>query len=73
LYDALIVWKAQGSLSVTSISLAFFQQFSPSVAVGTYASSTSTFSTLTTAVKTFADGFLAIHAKFTVRHVLHFH
>ncbi|KAJ6584037.1 glucoamylase [Mycena vulgaris] len=65
LYDALIVWKAQGSLSVTPISLAFFQQFSPSVAAGTYASSTSTFTTLTSAVQTFADGFLAIHAKFT--------
>ncbi|KAJ7625223.1 glucoamylase [Mycena polygramma] len=65
LYDALIVWKAQGSLNVTSVSLAFFQQFSPSVAVGTYASSTSTFTSLVSAVQTFADGFLAIHAKFT--------
>ncbi|KAJ7029291.1 glucoamylase [Mycena alexandri] len=65
LYDALIVWKAQGSLSVTAISLLFFQQFESSVTVGTYASSTSTFSTLTAAVQTFADGFLAIHAKFT--------
>ncbi|KAJ7451688.1 glucoamylase [Mycena latifolia] len=65
LYDALIVWNAQGSLNVTSISLAFFQQFSSSVAIGTYASSTSTFATLTAAVKTFADGVLAIHAKYT--------
>ncbi|KAJ7143544.1 glucoamylase, partial [Mycena crocata] len=73
LYDALIVWKAQGSLNVTSISLAFFQQFSPSVTVGSYtakrksvyASSTSTFTTLTSAVKTFADGFVAVHAKYT--------
>ncbi|KAJ7741318.1 glucoamylase [Mycena metata] len=65
LYDALIVWKAQGSLNVTSISLPFFQQFLPSVAVGTYASSTSTFTTLTAAVKTFADGFIATNAKYT--------
>ncbi|KAJ6585360.1 glucoamylase [Mycena capillaripes] len=65
LYDALIVWNAQGSLSVTPVSLAFFQQFSPSVAVGTYASTTSTFTTLTAAVKTFADGFVAVHAKYT--------
>jgi len=35
------------------------------VAAGTYASSTSTFTTLTTGVQTFADGFLAIHAKYT--------
>ncbi|KAJ7145278.1 glucoamylase [Mycena filopes] len=65
LYDALIVWKAQGSLDVTSISLAFFRQFDTSVAVGTYAASTSTFTSLTAAVQTFADGFLAIHAKHT--------
>ncbi|KAJ7464836.1 glucoamylase [Mycena galericulata] len=65
LYDALIVWKAQGSLNVTATSLAFFQQFSPSVAVGTYPASTSTFTTLTAAVQTFADGFLEVHAKYT--------
>lgn len=65
LYDALIVWKAQGSLEVTSTSLAFFRQFSSSVAVGTYASSTSTFTTLTDAVKAWADGFIAVHAKYT--------
>ncbi|KAJ6611412.1 glycoside hydrolase family 15 protein [Mycena sp. CBHHK59/15] len=65
LYDALIVWNAQGSLNVTSTSLAFFQQFSPSATVGSYASSTTTFTTLTSAVKTFADGFLATIAKYT--------
>ncbi|KAK7690218.1 hypothetical protein QCA50_006870 [Cerrena zonata] len=65
LYDALIVWNAQGSLNVTSTSLAFFQQFSSSVTAGTYASSSTTFTTLTTAIKTFADGFVAIHSKYT--------
>uniref|UniRef100_A0A8H7XMJ0 Glucoamylase n=1 Tax=Psilocybe cubensis TaxID=181762 RepID=A0A8H7XMJ0_PSICU len=65
LYDALIVWKKQGSLEVTSISLPFFQQFSSSVAVGTYASTTSTFTTLTNGVQNFAEGTLAIIAKFT--------
>ncbi|CAL1712389.1 unnamed protein product [Somion occarium] len=65
LYDALIVWDAQGSLNVTSTSLAFFQQFSPSVAVGTYDSSSATFTTLTSAVKRFADGFIAVNANFT--------
>ncbi|KAJ7134910.1 glycoside hydrolase family 15 protein [Mycena epipterygia] len=65
LYDALIAWKAQGTLSVTSTSLAFFQQFSPSVAVGKYAASTKTFTSLTSSIKTFADGFLAIHANYT--------
>lgn len=65
LYDALIVWNQQKSLTVTSTSLAFFRQFAPSVAAGTFASTTSTFTTITSAVKTFADGFLAINAKFT--------
>ncbi|KAF9268731.1 glucoamylase [Marasmius fiardii PR-910] len=65
LYDALIVWNQQKSLQVTATSLPFFQQFSSSVAVGTYASSTSTFSTLTSAIKTYADGFVAVVAKHT--------
>ncbi|CAK5270448.1 unnamed protein product [Mycena citricolor] len=65
LYDALFVWKQQGSLQVTSISLAFFRQFESSVTAGTYSSSSSTFKTLTAAIKTFADGFIAIHAKYT--------
>ncbi|PSR78193.1 hypothetical protein PHLCEN_2v7525 [Hermanssonia centrifuga] len=65
LYDALIVWNAQGSLDVTSISLDFFRQFSASVAVGTYASSTSTFQTLTAAISNFADGFIVENAKYT--------
>ncbi|KAJ7673559.1 glucoamylase [Mycena rosella] len=65
LYDALIVWDAQKSLQVTPISLAFFKQFVSSVAVGTYAASTSTFGTLTADIKAFADGFLDIHAKYT--------
>lgn len=65
LYDALIVWKQQGSLTITSTSLAFFQQFSSSVSTGTFPSSTSTFTTITSAVQIFADGFLAINAKYT--------
>ncbi|EIN06838.1 glucoamylase [Punctularia strigosozonata HHB-11173 SS5] len=65
LYDALIVWNAQGSLTVTATSLPFFQQFSSSVTAGTYASSSTTFATLTTSIKTFADGFVAIVAKYT--------
>ncbi|PPQ97586.1 hypothetical protein CVT26_002314 [Gymnopilus dilepis] len=65
LYDALIVWKQQKSLTVTSTSLAFFQQFSPPITPGTYASSSTQFTTIITSVQTFADGFLAINAKHT--------
>ncbi|KAK0441631.1 glucoamylase [Armillaria borealis] len=65
LYDAIIVWKQTGTIEVTSISLAFFQQFSSSVTTGVYASSTTTYGDLLSAVQTFADGFLAINAKHT--------
>ncbi|KAG6836704.1 hypothetical protein H0H93_004680 [Arthromyces matolae] len=65
LYDALIVWKAQKSVTVTSISLAFFQQFLPSVQPGTFTSNSTTYSKLLAAIKENADGFLAINAKFT--------
>ncbi|KAI0784823.1 glucoamylase [Abortiporus biennis] len=65
LYDALAVWASQGSLTVTDTSLPFFKDFLSSVTSGTYASTTSTYTTLTAAVKNFADGFIAVHAKYT--------
>jgi glucoamylase len=65
LYDALIVWKSQGSLQITDISLSFFKQFSPSVVPGTYDSSSQTFIDLTEAIRNFADGFIAVNAKYT--------
>lgn len=65
LYDALIVWNNEGSLTVTDVSFPFFQQFNQSITPGTYSSSTSTYSTLTAAIKNFADGFIAMAAKYT--------
>ncbi|KAJ3800234.1 glucoamylase [Lentinula aff. detonsa] len=54
LYDSLIVWNQQKSLNVTSLSLPFFQLFDASVTVGTYTSTSTTFTTLTSGVKTHA-------------------
>ncbi|KAH7876779.1 glucoamylase [Lentinula edodes] len=65
LYDSLTVWNAQGSLNVTSLSLPFFQVFDSSVTVGSYASSTSTFTTLTAGIQDYADAFVEIVAKYT--------
>jgi len=65
LYDALYQWNKIGSLSVTATSLAFFRDFSVSVVTGTYASSSSTYTTLTSAVKTYADGYMSIVEKYT--------
>ncbi len=65
LYDALIVWKKQGSITVTATSQPFFSLFSPGIATGTIISSSSTFNTLTTAIKNYADSFVAVVAKST--------
>jgi len=59
------VWNHEGSLTVTDVSFPFFQQFNQSIIPGIYSSSTSTYSTLTTAIKNFADGFVAVAAKYT--------
>jgi len=65
LYLSLHTWAAQGSLQVTSLSQPFFAQFIPSITPGIYASSTSTYSALTTAIRSYADGFVAMNAKYT--------
>lgn len=60
LYDALYQWESLGSLTVTNISLAFFQDLDPSATVGTYVKDTSTFASITAAVRDYADGFLRV-------------
>jgi len=64
LYDALNVWKKQGYLEVTHVSIDFFRQFCPEIISGTYNSDTPTFGTLTTAVQAFADGFIGVIMKY---------
>ncbi|KFZ23642.1 hypothetical protein V502_01878 [Pseudogymnoascus sp. VKM F-4520 (FW-2644)] len=65
LYDALHVWAVQASITVTPISLAFFQDFDSSIAAGTYSSSDSTYVSLLDKVKAYADSYIAIVEKFT--------
>ena len=50
---------------MTSISLGFFRQFAPSTTPGTYPSDTPEYRQLTSAVQTFADGFVEIAAQYT--------
>ncbi|KAK1997637.1 family 15 glycosyl hydrolase [Colletotrichum falcatum] len=64
LYDALYVWKQQGSITVTQTSLAFFRDRLGSVAPGTYASSSSTYTSLINSVSAYADGFMNIVATY---------
>ena len=65
LYDSLIVWEAQCSITITDISLPFFQQFLPSTKPGVHPSSARTYATLIQAIRQYADGFLAINAQYT--------
>jgi glucoamylase len=50
---------------VTDTSLGFFSQFVPDIDPGTYFSNSSQYSTLTSAIKAFADGFVQITANYT--------
>jgi glucoamylase len=65
LYDALYAWNRQGRITVDCTSLAFFRDVYPSAAVGTYESSTSTYSSLYNAVMAYADSYVAVAAKYT--------
>lgn len=64
LYDALYTWNKQGSITITSTSLPFFRDLDSSIATGTYSTSSSTYTTLYNAVKTYADGYVNIIATY---------
>ena len=65
LYDALYQWDQTGSIDITETSVPFFKALVDSAAVGNYSSSSATYSTLTDAVKTYADGFFSIVQQYT--------
>lgn len=60
LYDAIYQWNKIGSITITSTSLAFFKDVYSSAAVGTYASGSTAFTSIISAVKTYADGYVSI-------------
>lgn len=60
LYDALYQWNRIGSITITSVDLSFFTAIYSSAATGTYSSSSSTYSSIVSAVKTYADGYVSI-------------
>ncbi|KAJ5449450.1 uncharacterized protein N7458_005899 [Penicillium daleae] len=66
LYDALYQWNRIGSLTINSVSLSFFQDMDSSAATGTYSSSSATYSTIVSAVKTYADGYMSIVEKYAM-------
>lgn len=60
LYDALYQWDRLGSLSITETSLPFFKDLYPSAEVGDYESSSAVYKDITTAVRTYADGYISV-------------
>jgi len=67
LYRAVSTWDALASgIEVTEISLPFFKQFLPSITGPTSIAATSDdYATVINSIKAFADGFVAIVAKYT--------
>lgn len=65
LYDALYQWKKQGSLAITQTSLPFFKDLVSSATVGNYSSTSPTYTSVTNAVKAYADGFVSIVQQYT--------
>lgn len=60
LYDALYQWNHQGQVEVTDTSMGFFQALDSSIQKGIFPSSTTGYTTVVNAVKSYADGFVNI-------------
>lgn len=60
LYDAIYQWSRVGYIDITAVSLDFFKAIYPSAAEGRYASDSSTFQEIISAVRAYADGFLSV-------------
>ena len=65
LYDAVIQWLKSGSITITDLSLPFFKDIIPDITTGTYASSTSQFTSIIQKVNSYADSFLAVAQAYT--------
>ncbi|KAL9601324.1 MAG: hypothetical protein Q9219_002619 [cf. Caloplaca sp. 3 TL-2023] len=65
LYDALYQFDRMGYLSVDSISLPFYRDLDPSIAVGSYASSSGIYVNITSAIRMYADGYLSVVQRYT--------
>jgi len=65
LYSALFQYNKAGSITITSTSLPFWRSIYSSAATGTYAASSSTYTDLTSAMKSYADGYVAVVQKYT--------
>lgn len=64
LYDAIYQWRRVGKITITSLSLPFFQQLRPSAKVGTFNKEGSDFERLVTDVLAYADDFSLINQEY---------
>lgn len=65
LYDAIYQWEQIGSITISSTSLPFFKDVYSSAATGNYASSSSTFNNIISAVSAYADSYMSNAQKYT--------
>ncbi|KAG8963066.1 hypothetical protein FRC00_007844 [Tulasnella sp. 408] len=65
LYDALYTWNKIGSITVTSTSLSFFQQFLSTATAQTYSSTSAGYATIVAGVQQMADDFVLINKQYT--------
>jgi glucoamylase len=65
LYSAMYQWDKLGSVTVDATSLAFFKDLVPSISSGTYAKDSAVYKSIVSAVRTYADGYLAVVQKYT--------
>jgi glucoamylase len=65
LYAAAFQWGKLGSITVDSVSLPFFKDLLPSITAGTYVKSSPTYSSIISAVRTYADGYIAVVQRYT--------
>jgi glucoamylase len=66
LYDAIYQWDQQGSLTIDDVSLPFFSDLVGSNATsGSFTKGSAQYSSLTSAVRTYADGFIGIVQEYT--------
>ncbi|KAH7106450.1 glucoamylase [Auriculariales sp. MPI-PUGE-AT-0066] len=65
LYLALNTWTKSLNLQVTKISQPFFAQFVPGIKTGTYTVISPTYWKLLSAIRSYADGFVAINQRYT--------
>ena len=63
LYSALHQWNNSGNINVDTLSLSFFTALVPDITAGTYTGPSDEYATLTSAVKSYADGFAGIVQK----------